>query len=347
LQVQIIPNKVVYKQDEKVQFLTAVRDVYENLIPEAKTTLEVTQPAKGWKKLTDDTIRFGLDGVYKIAIAVVGDPDMSKDIDITVDGTPPSLTIEYPPWGTTVDGKPSVALMGAAGDQTSGIDKVQVNGATAKVGVKSCQYDGDCTNGICNPETGYCTIGTWTSQFGAKHGLNKIEATAQDISGEKARATRGFYYSGKYYPMVYETPEANLVPDGLQIFIGKDFLDDGNHDPKNPNDMATLIEVAVAGLDIMSLLPPLSQGDIEVNMSNLKYDKPKVKLMAKGNCNLLNPQEMCADGGLVMEFFITNFSTNVAVKAKQKIGPHLGQRQSIGHRHHAGFDDLDQDHHEL
>lgn len=319
LEVQIIPNKQVYKRDEKVQFLAAVRDVYLNLIPTETTTLGVSQPAKGWKKLNDTTIRFALDGVFKVDVGVVSTPDLAKQIDITVDGTPPSLTIEYPPWGSTVDGKPSVPVQGAAGDETSGIDKVAVNGASAKVGVKACQMDADCNNGVCNPETGYCTIGTWTYQYGAKHGLNTIEATAKDISGETARATRGFYYSGKYYPMVYETPEANLVPDGLQVFVGKDFLDDGVHDPKNPNDLATLVEVAIAGMDIMSLLPPLSQGDIEVNISDLKFDKPTIRLMPKGKCNLLNPQETCSDGGLLLEFKLTNMSMKVAVKAKQVV----------------------------
>ena len=308
--VQAVPAKLVYKQEEKVQFLSAVRDVFDNLIEGATVTITVTSPAKGYKAKDEKTIQFNVDGIYKLLFVVDKAPKIQATHQVTVDGTPPLLTIDYPPWGSTLEGKPSVPVKGTAGDQTSGVKTLTLNGKAAYAQVKSCQIDADCAAGTCLTETGLCSVGTWTSQHGAKHGLNRLLAETADLGGEKAKATRGFYYSGKYYPIDGNQPQAALVPGGLQVFLGKDFLDDGVHDPSKPDDLATLMEVVLAGLDLNTLLPPggLSQGDVEVTLSNLKFGKPKISLKP-------------VDGGLDMKIEIPNFSMDLAVKAKQKLGP--------------------------
>lgn len=310
LAIQAVPAKLVYKQEEKVQFLSAVRDAYDNLIAGAKVDLSVVSPAKGYKILDETTVRFALDGSYQLAFVVQSAPAIQAQHSVLVDGTPPLLTIDYPPWGSTLDGKPSVAVKGSAGDQTSGVKTLTLNGKTAYAQVKPCQSDGDCAAGTCLADTGLCSVGTWTAQHGAKHGLNRLLAETSDLGGEKAKATRGFYYSSLYYPVDGAKPEAALVPAGLQVFLGKDFLDDGVHDPSKPDDLATLMEVVLAGLDVNSLLPAggLSQGDTEVKLSNLKFGKPKISLTP-------------VDGGLDMQIEIPDFKTDVAVKAKQKLGP--------------------------
>lgn len=311
LTIQAVPAKQVYKQEEKVQFLSAVRDAYDNLIPEAKVDLSVVSPAKGYKILDEKTVRFALDGTYKLAFVVQAAPSLKAEHSVVVDGTPPLLTIDYPAWGSTLDGKPSVVVKGSAGDQTSGVKTLTLNGKSAYAQIKSCQTDADCPAGTCLAETGLCSVGTWTAQHGAKHGLNRLLAETSDQGGEKAKATRGFYFSGLYYPVDAAKPEAALVPSGLQIFMGKDFWDDGVHDPSKPDDLATLMEVVIAGLDVNSLLPAgglLSQGDTEVKLSNLKFGKPKISLTP-------------VDGGLTMKIEIPDFKTDVAVKAKQKLGP--------------------------
>jgi hypothetical protein len=310
LTIQAVPAKQVYKQEEKVQFLSAVRDAYDNLIPEAKVDLSVVSPAKGYKILDEKTVRFALDGTYKLAFVVQIAPSIKAEHSVVVDGTPPLLTIDYPPWGSTLDGKPSVAVKGSAGDQTSGVKTLTLNGKSAYAQIKSCQTDADCPAGTCLVDTGLCSVGTWTAQHGAKHGLNRLLAETSDQGGEKAKATRGFYFSGLYYPVDAAKPEAALVPAGLQVFLGKDFLDDGVHDPSKPDDLATLMEVVLAGLDVNSLLPAggLSQGDTEIKLSNLKFGKPKISLTP-------------VDGGLNMKIEIPDFKTDVAVKAKQKLGP--------------------------
>jgi len=310
LEVLAVPNKAVYKQEEKVTFVSAVKDAFDNLVPDAVVLLSVLAPAKGWKVIGGNSAVFAEDGKYQLQFAVQDHPKLVHDRTIIVDGTPPLLTIDHPPWGATLQGKASVQVKGTAGDATSGIKTLQLNGKSAFVTHKSCQTDAECAAGVCNPETYTCSIGTWVSQYPAKHGLNRLEAKTTDVGDQSARATRGFYYSGSYYPVDGAKPDAALVPDGMQVFLGHDFFDDGDHDPKKPNDLATLMEIALAGLDVATLLPPggLSSGGVEVTLSNFKFDKPTVSLQT-------------VDGGLDLALKIPNIKTDIAVKAKQKVGP--------------------------
>ena len=287
LEVGAVPAKQVYKREEKVQFLTSVRDIFANLIPTAKVSLTVVAPKTGWVKKSDDLIQFNVDATYDVHAEVVGAADVAKNLPILVDGAPPLLTIDWPGWGATVTGKPSIQIKGTAGDEGSGLTKLTVNGKTAYA-------DG---------------ANQWLSQQPAAHGLNATLAEALDQGGEKAKATRGFYYSGQYYPTDAGTPNGALVPDGMQVFLGKDFFDDGVHDPAHPDDMATLIEVVLGSLDVATLLPPnISQGDMEVTLSNTAFGKPKVTLKP-------------IDGGISMLVVIPDIHTDLKVKAKQKLGP--------------------------
>ncbi len=310
LTVLPVPKKLVYKQSEKVTFESAVRDGFDNLIPDATVTLAVLSPAAGYTVSNGKTVSASKDGTYKLRFTVDQAPKLQEPFDLIVDGTPPQLTIDYPPWGSTLDGKPSVAVKGTAGDATSGVKSLTLNTKPVYPQQPACQTDKDCGAGVCNPETGLCTIGTWVAQFGAKHGLNRLRAELTDLGDQVSKATRGFYYAGSYYPVDGSKPDAALVKSGLQVFLGKDFFDDGVHDPAHPDDLATLLEVAIGGLDVNSLLPPggISSGGIDVQLSNLSFGKPKISLQP-------------VDGGMNMLLQIANLKTDIAVKATQKLGP--------------------------
>ncbi len=300
LQVQTVPAKQVYADAEKVQFLSVVKDAYDNVIPTATVTLSVTDPATGWKVKDPKTVQFLVDGKYNVHLQVDQDVDIAKDLPIIVDGTPPSLTIDYPNWGDTITGKPSVQVMGTAADGTSGLANL----------VLTPNWDDNAKKkpvlGSTDPDTG---LTNWASQVPARHGLNTAKVEVTDLGGQTSKATRGYYYSGQYYPTDGAHPKDAPVKDGIQIFLGKDFIDDGVHDYNNPNDLATIIEMVLANMDLNALLPPnLNQGAIEVKISNLSIKKPKVSLGT-------------VDGGMKMHIFINDFYADIAVKAKQSIGP--------------------------
>lgn len=287
LLVARIPDKGVYKRKETVKFIATVRDGYGNIRPDDEVAHSVVSPAKGYKDKGDLGIVFNLDGTYELEFHVVKDPNVEKVFKLLVDGAPPLLTIEEPGWGSTLDGKPSVTVKGKAGDDGAGIAELKVNGKKAF------------------PDA----IDEWKVQVGAAHGLTKVIATATDIGGEEAKAVRGFYYANKYYPTDAANPKGAMVDKAIQVFLGKDFFDDGDHNKAKVDDMATIIEIVAGGLMSSSLLPSnISQGDIEVTLSNTKFGPLKTSLVP-------------VDGALQTKIELDGISTDLAVKAKLKLGP--------------------------
>ncbi len=300
LQVQTVPAKQVYGDGEKVQFLSVVKDSYDNVIPSATVSLSVTDPATGYKVKDPQTVQFNVDAKYTVHLQVDQAPDIAKDVLIIVDGTPPTLTIDYPNWGDTLTGKPSIQVTGTAADGTSGLAGLVLTPNWDDTAKKKPVL------GSADPDSG---LTSWATQVPAKHGLNSAQVEVTDLGGQLSKATRGYYYSGQYYPTDGAHPKDAPVKDGIQVFLGKDFIDDGVHDYNNPNDLATIIEMVLAGMDLNSLLPPnLSQGAIEIKVSNVSIKKPQVSLEP-------------VNGGLKMMITINDFYADIAVKATQKIGP--------------------------
>ena len=295
-----MPAKQVYADADKVQFLSVVKDAYDNVIPSATVSLTVTDPAKGWKVKDPQTVQFIIDAKYTVHLQVDQAPDIAKDVLIIVDGTPPLLTIDYPNWGDTITGKPSVQVLGTAADDTSGLAGLLLTPNWDDAAKKKPVLGGT------DPDTG---LSSWASQVPAKHGLNAIKVEVTDLGGQTSKATRGYYYSGQYYPTDGAHPKDAPVVDGIQIFLGKDFFDDGVHDYNNPNDLATILEMVLGGMDLNALLPPnLNQGGIEIKITNISIKKPQLELSP-------------VDGGLKMHIWINDFYADIAVKAKVGLGP--------------------------
>ena len=287
LLVARIPDKGVYKRKETVKFIPTVRDGYGNIRADDEVAHSVVSPAKGFKDKGELGIVFNLDGTYELEFHVANDGNVEKLLKILVDGAPPMLTIDEPGWCSTLDGKPSVAVKGKAGDEGAGIAELTVNGKKAY------------------PDA----IDEWKVQIGAAHGLTQVIATAKDIGGEESKAVRGFYYSNKYYPTDAATPKGAMVDKAIQVFLGKNFFDDGVHNKAKVDDMATIIEIVAGGLMGSSLLPSnISQGDIEVTLSNTKFGPLKTNLVP-------------VDGALLTKIELDGISTDLAVKAKLKLGP--------------------------
>jgi len=284
--VSKVPDKSVYPREEKVQFVVAIKDAYGNFIQDAKLGPTVIDPATGWSKGSGTTWQFNEDGKYAVTFVSADDPNVKSTVTLTVDGAPPAITIDYPERGATLSGKPSVQVTGTAGDEMSGITKVEVNGKS----------------------TFPNAAGKWVAQMAALHGNNPVEAIATDAGDQKARATRAFYYATKYYPDDASNPAAAMVADGFQIFLGKTFIDDGVHDPAHVNDLATLVEIVLGGLDIGSLIPsPASQsGDVTIWVNKVSYGKPKVSMAP-------------VQGGLHIAVHMVDFKAHIKVKYKKKI----------------------------
>ena len=100
-----------------------------------------------------------------------------------------------------------------------------------------------------------------------------------------------------------------MVADAIQLFMGKDFFDDGVHDPAKPDDLATLMEIVANAIPINAVLPPkVSEGDVDVTLSNASMGKVQVNLSP-------------VSGGLDIQMAVPNIHTDLKVKAKVKLGP--------------------------
>jgi hypothetical protein len=287
LELLPLPKKPVYKREEMVQFLTTVKDQFANVRADDEVLLSVTQPKNGWTKLDPKQFQFDEDATYTVLGQVLGAPNVEATVAVLVDGAPPLLTLDEPAWGTTLAGKPATLVKGTVGDAGAGVKSLTLNGKAAFADIE----------------------GKWAKQQALNHGLTMLEALATDQGGEKARATRGCYWSSKWYQTRAEDPQAAMVKHGIAVALGKDFFDDGVHDPTKPDDMATLMELVMTSIDPNLLVPgPVAQGDAEVTLSNIQFGKPQV---------VLTP----VDGGLHATIAIPNISSDLKVKAKQKIGP--------------------------
>ena|GEM_PF-2725354 len=296
LLVTKVPDKGVYKRYSKVKFVPLVRDKFGNTVEGIAVSMKVEKPAKGFKvladKAADKRIEFNDDGVYMVAFAVANTALKSVQ-KVLVDGAPPLVTIDYPPWGSTLSLKPSIQLKGKAGDKD---DKGNEGSGVADLHVNGIKTFPDAAD-------------DWYLQVGAKHGLNPVVAVVKDLGGIQSHATRGFYYSDKFYPTDAKAPKAHLVPGALQLFLGQDFFDDGVHDHNKPDDIATIIEIVAASIDPAALIGAQPGGaGADIKLSNFQMAKPKVQLITH-------------DGGLEVRVVLAGMSTDVVVKTKLKLGP--------------------------
>ena len=122
--------------------------------------------------------------------------------------------------------------------------------------------------------------GTFTTQITALHGINILEAVAEDVLGNNDKSVRAFYFSTKYLPMSSQNPKASKMSKGIYIGLGPEAIDDGNHAPDDADDLATILEIIIQAFDIGALLPnPLMNTDqYKVTVSNVQFQPAKVKL---------------------------------------------------------------------
>ncbi|MBM4388130.1 MAG: hypothetical protein FJ088_10360, partial [Deltaproteobacteria bacterium] len=139
-----------------------------------------------------------------------------------------------------------------------------------------------------------------------------IVAEAKDNAGFKVRTTRAFYFSFKYYPVDAANPKKGMVPDSIQVFLSKDFIDDGDHNPNKPDDLATILEKFIDTLDISSLIPSpaASQSGYDVYIKNISYGKSQVSLVP-------------IDGGMNIFARIPNFHADVKLKGNCFLCPNF------------------------
>jgi hypothetical protein len=172
------------------------------------------------------------------------------------------LTILFPERGMTLTGDPIIKVRGTAIDAGGTVDFVTVNGVKVDV----------------------AEDGSFEHPFTSVHGLNGLVITAADPYGHGTRTTRGYYWSSAYVPVPPDaTAKDVLIGEGAMVFLGQTALDDGDHDPAHIDDLATIFEVVLGGLDINSLLGQIPIPPINVPLS---FQIPVVNATFNGNLEI-------------------------------------------------------------
>jgi hypothetical protein len=282
LKLELVPDKSVYKLLDKVHLQISIRDAYGNLIPDAPlqsvqlTTVEGL-PTDGALETQPGSYKFVEEGSYRFTVVSQQDPGVMAQRVVNVDGSGPLLALDYPERGETVDDKPVVNVSGTVSDAVTGLESFTINGGEVEV----------------SPDNSFSHIVT------ANHALNHLVAEALDTGGETTRATRAFAFSDQWFKASGDHDET-FVPAGLQIFLAETFVDDGNHDHSDPNDLATLLEVILAGLDFGTLIPnPIyNANNYKVFITNVTLESPLVGM------DLI-------EGALTVNLTFANFAADV------------------------------------
>lgn len=258
--LQPVPQKPVYKMFESVQFIVSAVDDFGNMVADIQLSpLTYDPPDPGIIPQGEMKYKFETEGVFTFSACLADNPAVCGTATLTVDGYGPVITIKFPSRGATLEGKPSVAIMGNVVDPVSGVATFTING-----------------NYVPLDENG-----DFVYPINAKQGLNLIVAIAEDPNGFKTLVVQAFYYSPVWHKVDINDPKGSQIMDSLQVFLANEFFDRPDH--SKPDNLSTIMEMALVSLDIGSFLPnPVaSAGPYKVYVGPFSYDKPRIHIFPR------------------------------------------------------------------
>lgn len=282
-----VPEKATYQVGNQVTIERAVIDEYGNPVPDPDVTEVAVTPEEGMVRLSDEAFRFAAEGSFTFMAAIRSAPTIEDRLTLFCDGQGPSVVIDFPLRGETLDGPTQVTVTGAVTDVVSGVESLTINGEAVTV-----QGDGSFSHAIT-----------------AVHGMNVITTEATDQAGQVERSWRSFYYSDAWYPIDRAFPQDAYVTEAALAFIAEETLD--SDDPA-AFDAVGLFTTILADLDLLSLLPrPATTQDVvwctyEVYIDSLSYDTPVVSLDTFGGTG-------GGPGGIHIRAVLPNLRATVSV----------------------------------
>ena len=289
LVLKVVPDREFYSVGSKIDVIATILDEYQNIVPDASVAPPTISPPNGIEPSPTNPLKTFIlreEGIYIMTFRVMNFPEVSNEIMIKVEGSGPLITILYPERGATIQGKPSVTVVGTVNDDVTGIASFTINGIEV-------------------PRANIKPDGTFTFILNPHQGMNMIDARVVNGAGMESRVRQSYYFSFAYYPVDASQPEKGMVHNSVRVFLHRDFFDDGDHDPNRPDDLATILENMVVSLDINSMIPnPVAeQGPYKVYIRNVRFDRPTL------NISLF-------DGGMWLYVRIPNLRMNVYLEGE-------------------------------
>ncbi|HOU53242.1 MAG TPA: hypothetical protein PLQ97_04875 [Myxococcota bacterium] len=236
------PDLKKYSIGSVVNIGWKVYDAFDNEVPDLPATVD-TGDAPGMPLVDASThkYRFAREGRYRVNVTLL-EPwqEIGNSKVLVCDTSAPSIEVLWPPRGHTQTGDPALTVRARVTDAgESMIARVTVNGQPATQ----------------TPD------GTWEATVIGTHGLNPVVVTAKDEWNYETFVTRGWYYSAGWKEVTPSTTlDDAVLPESVLLHLGQRFLDDGDHDPSHPNDLATLVEILLGNTvtQLVADLPPFS-----------------------------------------------------------------------------------------
>jgi len=224
------PKKASYLPNDQVTIEAKVLDVFENLVEGETATIEVPEGMEP----AGTKYEFKKEGKFLVLGTLDSDPSITAELTLVCDGSGPAIVVIKPERGATLDGSANVDIEGTAIDTVS--DEVNLKINTVSVPVAD--------------------DGKFYHIVEAQHGLNILTFEATDGYGKYTKVVQSFYYSTGWVDYETQVLDDVMLSQSLLVFLGQNFLDDGIHDPNQIDDLATLVEVLLAGLDLGMFVNP-------------------------------------------------------------------------------------------
>lgn len=200
------PDMPLYARGAAVEIRATVSDRYGNAIPDAPLSYASAPEASA---VAGAFFTYNAEGSYTVTVHVTGptegDVDLTQTTSFVVDSSGPTIDCVGPAHGSMVNAAAgSTVTFQAHLADTTGVRSVTVNG-----------HDATANN------DGVVSVPVTT-----RWGVNFVDVTATDVNGQENSRTCAFLASDRW------NGEAATLPEGVQLLLRQDAVDDG--DPVAP-----------------------------------------------------------------------------------------------------------------
>jgi hypothetical protein len=262
LTLTVLPDVPVYDLDMIVTIGYELTDAYGNAIEDTPVT--VTLPESGLAMIDEEArkFRFAEEGIFTVSAQAEHPFDGLLDTrDLIVDVSGPDIVMPWPERGQTIlaDGS-AMEISGSISDAGGEVVLFEINDQAVSVDA----------------------AGNFTTEITPDWGVNVIRAVARDEYGNISKYSPAYAYSTEYVSFIEQDAKGVEEDNGVQVLLGQDFLDDGDHDPSHPDDLATLLELVLSDLDIPALIGATGPIQVEVPLYQQQIDLLLIKLDLEG-----------------------------------------------------------------
>lgn len=254
LTMDLDPDQTVYALGQRPKVTARLVDAWGNEVADASGVTITARLGGNLMQTFASGQRAILDaeGAWTL-VAELGDLVATRTL--LVDASAPTIDITYPDRGAMItNGGGPVTVTGIISDATGGLASVKVNGTPRNITQGQNRYE-------------------LTMQVAPHHGLNTLTVEATDVQGQTVRIAQSYMLAPGWKSAV------ESFADGIIARLTRAFIDDGNRQGR-PDDLATIIERVVQGMDVASYIPsPVVQyAGYDVFLRNVRYDPPRVQL---------------------------------------------------------------------